>query len=335
MVRQRIHPDDRARVLDHGRTALQAKTDYTIEFRVVLPDGSVRQVLSLAHSDFSSREDCTELIGTDVDVTEHKQAEQERERLRQVEADLVHTNRISMLGELAASLSHELKQPVAAIATTATACLAWLKRDRPDVEQACENARRILKDSNRAIQIIDRLRSFYTKGTAAELQPVDVKEVLREMVAVLRSEAYRYSISIHIDLAAELPKVRADRVQLQQVLLNLMLNGIEAMKDTGGGALTVKSELRPDGQLLISVSDTGVGLPAEKVNEMFNAFFTTKPQGSGMGLAISRSIVEAHGGRLDAAPNEPHGAIFRFTLPAEHVAVSSEAEPKRSGSPIR
>ena len=316
MVRQRMHPEDRARALEHAQRALEAKIDYTSEFRVVLPDGSVRHILSLAHSDFGASGDYIELIGTDVDVTEHKQAEQERERLRQVEADLVHMNRISMLGELAVSLSHELKQPVAAIATTATACLTWLKRDKPNVEQACENARNIINDSNRAIQIINRLRSFYTKGAPAERQLVDVKEVLREMLAMLRSEAYRYKISMRIDIADEPPKVRADRVQLQQVLLNLMLNAIEAMRDTGG-ALTIKSELRPDDQLVISVSDTGVGLPAEKTNEIFNTFFTTKPQGSGMGLAITRSIVESHGGRLEAAAKDPHGAIFRFTLPTE------------------
>ena len=315
MVVQRLHPEDRDRAVEHGERALRARTDYTSEFRIVLPDGSVRHIISLGHSDFVAGADDIEMIGTHVDVTERKHAEEERERLRQIEAELVHMNRVSMLGELAASLSHELKQPIAGVINSASACLRWLQRDQPDVEKARESTTRIIRDSNRAAEVMDRLRSLYTKGAPAERELVDVNEVLREMLALLRSEAYRYSISMRIDVAAELPKVRADRVQLQQVLLNLMLNGIEAMKDIGG-ELTIKSELGQDGQLLISVSDTGVGLPAEKANEIFNAFFTTKPQGSGMGLAISRSIVESHRGRLWARANPGRGATFHFTLPS-------------------
>ncbi len=315
MVRQRMHPEDRDRAVEHGERALRARTDYTSEFRIVLPDGSVRHILSLAHSDFRAGADYIEMIGTHVDVTERKHAEEERERLRQVEADLVHMNRVSMLGELAASLSHELKQPIAGVVNSASACLRWLQRDQPDVEKACESTTRIMRDSNRAAEVIDRLRLLYTKGASAERELVDVNEVLREMLALLRSEAYRYSISLRMNVAAELPKVRADRVQLQQVLLNLMLNGIEAMRGIGG-ELTIMSELGQDGQLLISVSDTGVGLPAENANEIFDAFFTTKPQGSGMGLAISRTIVESHGGRLWAKANPGQGATFHFTLPS-------------------
>ena len=255
------------------------------------------------------------ISGTIRDITELKRVEQERERLRQLEADLVHTNRVSMLGELAASLSHELKQPIAAAITNAYTCLQWLARDEPDLQEAREAAKRIMQDANRAADIINRLRSLYTKGAPADRGLVDVNEVLCDMIALLRSEANRYSISLRTDVAAGLPRVRADRVQLQQVLLNLMLNGIEAMKDTAG-ELTIQSELAQDGHLLISVSDTGVGLPAGKADQLFNAFFTTKPQGSGMGLAISRSIVESHGGRLWATANPGRGAAFHFTLPS-------------------
>jgi len=219
-----------------------------------------------------------------------------------------------MLGELAASLSHELKQPIAAAITNANTCMRWLKRNPPDVEQAREATLRVVKDGTRAAEIIDRLRSFYKKGSPPERELVDVNEVLREMLVLLRSEAQRQSISMRTELASELTKVTADRVQLQQVLLNLMLNGIEAMKDSGG-QLTVKSEMGQDGQLTISVSDTGVGLPVENADQIFTAFFSTKPQGSGMGLTISRSIVEAHGGRLWAAANTGRGATFYFTLP--------------------
>ena len=315
MVRQRLHPEDRNRAVEHGESALRARTDYTSEFRIVLPDGSVRHILSLGHSEFMAGADDIEMIGTHVDMTERKHAEEERERLRQVEADLVHMNRISTLGELAASLSHELKQPIAGVINSAGACLRWLQRDQPDVEKACESTTRIIRDSNRAAEVINRLRLLYTKAAPAAREIVDVNEVLREMLALLRSEAYRYSIFMHIDVAAELPKARVDRVQLQQVLLNLMLNGIEAMKDIGG-ELTIRSERGQDGYLLISVSDAGVGLPAENADEIFNAFFTTKPHGSGMGLAINRSIVESHGGSLWAKANPGRGATFHFTLPS-------------------
>ncbi len=320
MVRQRIHPEDRARALDQGEKALRAQTDYISEFRIVLPDGTVRHVLSLGHSVVGLHEDYIELVGTHVDVTERKRAEEERDRLRQLEADLAHINRVSMMGELAVSISHELKQPITGAMTSAMACLRWLAREQPDLERAREAVGRIVQDGNRAAQIIDRLRSFYKKGVPPERELVDVNEILREMVALLRSEATRYSIPIRTELAPQLPQVMADRVQLQQVLMNLMLNGIEAMTD-GAGELTIRSQRTADGVLLISVSDTGVGLPADKSDQIFNAFFTTKPQGSGMGLAICRSIVESHGGHLWATANCGRGATFHFTLPAGEVPV--------------
>jgi signal transduction histidine kinase len=250
-----------------------------------------------------------------------KRTEQEREKVRQLQSDLAHQNRISIMGQLAASLSHELKQPIAAAITDAQTCLRWLTRKQPDVEEAREATMRTVKDTARAAEIIDRLRSFYKKGAPPERELVDVNEVIREMLVLLRSEASRYSISMRTQLAAELPEVTADRVQLQQVLMNLMLNGIEAMRETGG-ELTIKSELGGDGQLVITISDTGVGLPADQVDKIFNAFFTTKPQGSGMGLAICRSIVESHSGRLWASANQGSGATFQFTLPAEAVTSS-------------
>ena len=321
MLRQRIHPEDRDRAIGHGERALRAGTDYTSEFRIVLPDGSVRHIHSLAHSDFGASADFVEMIGTHVDVTERKRAEEERERLRQLEAELVHMNRVSMLGELAASLSHEIKQPIFAAINNANACLRWLERDEPNVQEAREAATSIVQDGERAAEVINHLRSLYMKGAAAERELVDIDGVLRDMLVLLRSEANRHSISMRTEIIAKLPKVRADRVQLQQVLMNLMLNGIEAMKDTAG-ELTIRSELGHDGQLLISVSDTGVGLPPEKADQIFDAFFTTKPQGSGMGLAISRSIVESHGGRLWANSNTPRGAVFCFRLPT--VAVETQ-----------
>src|ERR1700688_682150 len=241
-------------------------------------------------------------------------AEEERERLR---ADLAHVNRVNMLGELAASVSHELKQPIAAAMTNAKTCIRWLKRDQPDVDEALQATSRIMKDGSRATEIIDRLRSLYKKSPP-QRELVDVDEIVREMLVLLRGEANRYSISMRPELAPDLPKITADRVQLQQVLMNLMLNGIEAMKDSGG-ELTIKSERGENGELLMSISDSGVGLPPEKAGEIFDAFFTTKQQGSGMGLTISRSIIESHGGRLWAGANADRGVTFYFTLPSDRT----------------
>jgi signal transduction histidine kinase len=224
------------------------------------------------------------------------------------------------MGELTASLAHEIKQPIAAAITDANTCVRWLGRDQPDLAEAREAASRIIKDATRAADIISRVRLLFEKGTAQK-ELVDVDEVIREMIVLLRSEANRHSISIRIELAEDLPKVMADRVQLQQVFMNLMLNGIDAMKGmAGGGELTIKSQRGENEQLVVSVSDTGVGLPAEQADQIFNAFFTTKPHGTGMGLRISRSIVESHGGRLWAAANSPRGASFYFTLPSAGAA---------------
>jgi signal transduction histidine kinase len=239
---------------------------------------------------------------------------QDRKRAEQLQADFAHTNRISMLGELAASISHELKQPISATVMDAQASLRWLNRDQPDLDQARRATAAIVKDGRRAADIIDRLRSLYKK-TPPQRESVDLDEIIGEMIPLLHSEAIEYAVSIRTDLDADLPKITADRVQLQQVLMNLMLNGIEAMKETGG-VLTVKTGRGECGQVLISVSDTGVGLPASSAYEIFNAFFTTKPQGSGMGLAISKSIVESHGGRIWANGDGGHGVTFHFALPA-------------------
>jgi two-component system, LuxR family, sensor kinase FixL len=259
------------------------------------------------------------ILETNNDITARRRAEEERERLRLLEADLAHINRVSMMGELAASLAHDIKQPITAAITDANTGLRWLAGEMPDLQEAREAIKRVLKDAARAVEIINHLRSLYKKNAPLERELVDVNDVAEEIIGLLRSEANRYSISMRAELAAELPKTKADRVQLQQVFMNLMVNGIEAMHDSGG-ELTVKSQLQ-DSQLQFSVSDTGVGLPTEKMDQIFSAFFTTKPQGSGMGLAITRSIVESHGGRLWATANSGRGATFHFTLPSVVKAV--------------
>ncbi len=264
-----------------------------------------------------------EVVAFVLDLTERKRAEEQHERLRQAQADLAYMSRVITIGELAASLAHEIKQPIAAAVLNAKTCMRWLRRDPPDLTEACESAARTVKDATRAAEIVDRNRSLYTRGTP-QRELVDVNEIVREMITLLRHEADRYSVAIRTALAESLPNVIVDRVQVQQVLLNLMLNGIEAMKDTGG-ELTIKSNRAEDGQLLLSVSDSGVGLPLEEPDRIFEAFYTTKPQGTGMGLSISRTIVESHGGRLWATANPERGATFQFTLPREAATSSSSA----------
>jgi signal transduction histidine kinase len=221
------------------------------------------------------------------------------------------------MGELTASLAHEVNQPIAAAVTNANTCLRWLAGDNPNLEEARAAAMRIVKDGTRAAEIISRIRQLFKKDSP-QRELLDVNEVIREMIVLLRGEATRYSISLRTELAADLPDVMGDRVQLQQVFMNLMLNGIDAMKDINtGGELTIKSLQPENGQLLISVSDTGVGLPSKQADQIFNAFFTTKVQGTGMGLSISRTIVESHGGRLWAADNSPRGASFYLSLPTK------------------
>jgi PAS domain S-box-containing protein len=313
---QHIHPDDQFRVRETAERAGREKIDYEVDYRIVHPGGDVRDIHTIGHPVLGPSGDVVEFVGTVMDITERKQAEKERERLRQVQADLARINRATTMGELTASLAHEINQPIAAAVTDARTCLRWLAREQPDIAEARETAVRMVKAVTRASDIISRLRQLFKKG-APQTNLVDVSEVIQEMVVLLRSEASTYSVLIETDLSAASPRVMADRVQLQQVLMNLMLNAIEAMHDTeSGGQLTVRSLRGEDGQLLISVSDTGMGLPAEQVDQIFNAFFSTKAQGTGMGLSISRSIIESHGGRLWATSNSGRGATFNFTLPA-------------------
>src|ERR1700733_7149090 len=317
---QRIHPEDRDRI---RREVFLERPDegshFDVEFRIVLPGGAIRYVRSTGQPVRNMSGDVLEYVGTSIDVTERKRADEERERLRQVQADLAHLSRVTTMGELTASLAHEIRQPISAAVTNAKTCLRWLGRDQPDVAEASEAAARIVKDVTRAADIMSRISSLFKKE-ALQRELVDVNELIGEMIVLLRSEANRYSISIGTELAEDLPKVMADRVQLQQVLMNLMLNGIDAMKEAiGGGQVTIKSEAC-DAQLLISVSDTGVGLPHERGEEIFKAFFTTKDKGTGMGLPISRSIIESHGGRLWAPGAPGSGATFQFPLPATAAA---------------
>jgi PAS domain S-box-containing protein len=313
---QRIHPDDRPGFTELIQTSTREKTEFVADYRIVHPGGTVRDIHVVGHPVLSTSGHLVEFVGTVIDVTERRRADRERQKLRQLEADLAHLNRVTMLGELASSLAHEINQPITATITSANACLRWLTHEPPDLERARAATIRIANDGNRAAEIIQRLRAFYKTGAPPQRESVDINEVVDEMLVLLGNEAIQHAISMRTELAPQLPRIMADRVQLQQVLMNLMLNGIEAIDD-GAGELTIRSQRTEDGLLLVSVSDTGVGLPSEKVERIFGAFYTTKPQGTGMGLAISRSIIEAHGGRLWATGNAERGATFHFSLPAE------------------
>jgi PAS domain S-box-containing protein len=254
------------------------------------------------------------------DVTERTQAEG---ALRQAQADLAHISRVTTMGELTASLAHEVNQPIAATVTNAQACLRWLGRDEPDLAQARAAATRILNDGKLAGEIIRRIRSQFKKGTS-QWELVDINEVSREMLALLHNEAIRHNISVRAELAADLPQIMGDRVQLQQVTMNLIVNSIDAMTEVDGTReLTIKSQRTENEQLQVSVSDTGIGLPPQQAERIFDAFFSTKLHGTGMGLRISQSIIESHGGRLWAADNSPRGATFQFTLPVTAAAAAA------------
>ncbi|WP_242617928.1 two-component regulator propeller domain-containing protein [Edaphobacter modestus] len=310
-----VHPDDLKRVTERWRESQMTgePLDYEARLRGG-SDGVYRWFQTRARPLRDNRGKIVKWCAVANDIEDRRHAEE-------LQAELAHTNRVSTLGELAASISHELKQPICAAVTYAQTSLRWLNRDQPDLDEARRATAESVKDGVRAANIIDRLGSLFKK-TPPQRESVDVDEIIGEIVLLLRGEANRYDVSIRTDLAADLPKITADRVQLQQVLMNLMLNGIQAMKETGG-VLTVKTGPGEGGQVLISVSDTGVGLPAGRADEIFNAFFTTKTQGTGMGLAISRSIVESHGGRLWATSHDGRGATFHFTLPTAVVEVSA------------
>jgi signal transduction histidine kinase/CheY-like chemotaxis protein len=313
LVTERTHPDERMHLRQIIDRASIERREFTAEHRLIVADSSVKYVRAVAHPSTGEDPESVVFVGAITDITEHKRTEEERERLRQLESDLARMNRVSMMGELAASLAHEIKQPIAAAVTNADACMRWLRREAPDVTEACEAVSAVVAAVTRAAGIIDRVSSLYRRGTP-ERELVDLNEIIREMTVLLGDTANRSSISIRTELAPGVPRTTADRVQLQQVLMNLMRNAIEAMQDTGG-ELTVASKRSEDGQILISVSDSGIGLSVDEVERIFEAFFTTKPQGTGMGLSISLRIIASHGGRLWASPNTGRGATFQFTLP--------------------
>ena len=323
---QRIHPDDQPGFRELIETVIREKTEWEADYRVVHPDGSVRDIHVLGHAVLSASGDLTEFVGTVIDVTEPKRAEQERARLRQLEADLAHINRVSTLGEMAASLAHEVKQPIAAARNNARAALNFLATRPPDLGEASEALRSIVGDADRAGDIIDRIRA-HAKKAAPRKDRFVLSEAVTEVVELARSEITRHGISLEMRPGEELFAVQGDRVQLQQVILNLILNAIEAMSSVDGPRdLLISTEQRAtDG--LVCVRDSGPGIAPQKLDRVFGSFYTTKPDGVGIGLSICRSIIDAHGGRLWIEANEPRGAAFQFTVPSVANELKSSPQP--------
>jgi PAS domain S-box-containing protein len=255
-----------------------------------------------------------------IDLTERKEAErnlrESERRYREAQAELAHVTRVTTLGELTASVAHEVNQPLAAVVANAEACLSWLDRTTPDLDAARRSVEWIINDGNRASEVIRRVRSLANK-TSVEKVPLNVNDVVREVMALVQRELASHRVSLRTELAFTLPMILGDRVQLQQVIINLAMNGMEAMQSVTDRPRELVIRSRQDGadQVLVRVTDCGVGIPAENADRLFDAFFTTKASGMGMGLSVCRSIMEAHGGRLWATANVPHGATLQFTLP--------------------
>jgi len=248
-----------------------------------------------------------------MDITERKRGE---EALRNAEADLTRVARLTTMGELAASIAHEINQPLTGVVSSGNACLRWLANDRPNLDEARRAAERIVRDGHRAGDIIRSLRALAGKS-GPEMTQLDINDMIREVVILMRSELNRHDVMLETELSGGLEPIMGDRVQLQQVILNLIMNAIEAMSAImrQPRVLRVSSQIDGPGAALIAVEDSGPGLAPETMDRLFDPFFTTKPSGMGMGLSICRSIVDAHGGRLWASPQSPRGAVFQFTVP--------------------
>jgi PAS domain S-box-containing protein len=308
----RAHPDDLSLVRERTNLARAGVSDLDIEFRLLMPSGALKYVRS--NSYYSRKHDGRlELVGAIQDITERRRSE---EALSQVRSELAHMTRVASLGALTASIAHEVNQPLAGIVTNANTCLRMLASEPPNVEGARETARRTLRDSHRASEVITRLRALFSKKSMATEQ-VDLNEATREVLALSRAELQRGRVVVRAELADELPLVLGDRVQLQQVILNLLLNASAAMSEVDGRVreLSIKTEREQEQRVRLTVRDAGVGLDTQTIERLFEAFYTTKSNGMGLGLSVSRSIIESHRGRLSAAPNDGPGATFWFSIP--------------------
>ena len=317
----RIHPDDRPRVQAEFDRCMREKVDYQAGYRIVLPNGRVRYQYATGHPVLNDAGDLVEFIGASMDMTEHWRATMELERaseaLRELHADMSRAAQVATVGELAASIAHEVNQPLSGIITNASTGLRMLAANPPNVDGARETVRRTLRDGKRASEVITRLRALFTKKEFT-LEPLDLNEATREVIALSASDLQRNRVILQSELADNLPKVVGDRVQLQQVILNLVRNASDAMASVNDRPrqLLIRTERDEDDRVYVTVRDSGVGFDGEVMSKLFDPFYTTKPDGMGIGLSVSRSIIESHHGRLWAAPNDGPGATFAFSIPS-------------------
>jgi PAS domain S-box-containing protein len=316
-VLQRIHPDDRERVNVETEQALHEKRDFTLEFRIVLPDGTVKHIESIGRPLFSADGELVEMVATHVDVTERKHAQEEHERLRQLESEFAHVNRLSVMGELAASLAHEILHPIATARNNARAAMRFLDMSPPNMAEVREALACIVRDADRGKDIVDRMRDHIKKAPPRN-DRFEINEAIEEVIEMVRAPIDKNKVSVRTRLAAGLTSVWGDRVQLQQVVMNLILNSVEAMSAVEEGAreLSISTKQGQTSDISVAVQDSGPGIDPEHLERVFAPFYTTKTGGIGMGLSICRSIIAAHGGRLWAEANRPRGTTFQFTLPA-------------------
>jgi C4-dicarboxylate-specific signal transduction histidine kinase len=310
LVIQRIDPQERARVLETLDRAVQERSDLDFERRLLMPDGTIKNIHIVGRPLFDELGEFVEFVGTVMDVTERRRAEEERQAF-------AHANRIATMGQLTGSIAHEVNQPIAAARNNAASALRFLSRSPPDLEEVREALDCIVSDADRAGNVITGIRKLITKTPAPRDDCLDINEAIREMIVLTRGEALKNAVSVQMQLEG-LPLIQGDRVQLQQVVLNLILNAFEAMSLVDGARreLSISTERRGADEVLVTVRDLGPGIDPDLLERVFDSFYTTKPSGIGLGLSICRSIIEAHGGRLWAAANEPTGAAFQFTLPA-------------------
>jgi C4-dicarboxylate-specific signal transduction histidine kinase len=314
LVLQRTHPDDRALVRQMINRVSQERKPFDFEHRLLMPNGSVKYVRVVGHPSIKEKSGNVEVMGAITDMTEHKRSE---EALEKAHAELAHVTRVATVGELTGSIAHEVNQPLAAIVNNANACLSWLTAN--NMEEARASAEMIRADGHRAGEIIGRIRAL-VKKSPPQKDWLDVNETIREAIALARSELQRNGIALETRLSDNVhnvPLVFADRIQLQQVILNLIMNAVEAMSEMSDGRrqLLIRTDTDESEGIVVAVQDSGPGVKPEDLHRLFTPFYTTKPQGMGMGLAICRSIIEAHGGKLRVMANEARGATFQFTLP--------------------
>jgi PAS domain S-box-containing protein len=312
LVLARVHPDDLKMVQHQLDSAEQGGREFDFEHRLLMPDGQIKDLHVRARR-VAFGSGVAEIVGAVMDISEAKRAQ---EALQTAQAELAHMTRVTTLGELTASIAHEVNQPLAGIVTNGEAGLRWLAKEVPGIEEARQAMERMIRDAERAAGVVRRIRAL-AKKAAPEMARLDINDVISDAMLLVRREMLSHRVPLKLELAPELPPVPGDRVQLQQVIINLMLNGIEAMAETAEEQrrLVVRSQLNEEGQVLVAVQDAGTGIDPENANRLFSAFYTTKANGMGMGLSICRSIVKAHHGRIWATNNEGPGATIQFTIP--------------------